>query len=313
MIHDSFLPFWIEGRPKPPTDSDMPQAMFYLAESGFERAMGITLMRGRFLTDADREGSPVVIDIDDRFARAYFPNEDPIGRHVNITQFNVQAEIVGVVGHVMQWGPGGDTPVGALEAQFFYPFMQMPEKLMAMTAGGAAVVLRTYGDPVDLMKLVRRGVEEIDRRQIIYNVQTMEEVIAGSLAARRLSMILLGVFAGLALLLACVGIYGVISYLVGERTREIGIRMALGAQRRDVVLLVVGHGAKMALIGVVVGIAGAMALTRLMQGALFGVSAHDPLTFSAVAVVLLTIALAASFVPARRAVRIDPGVALRRL
>ena len=310
MIHDSFLPFWIEGRAEPANDNEMPQGMYYLVEAGFEQAMGITLERGRFVTERDRENAPVVIDIDDVFARMYFPNEDPIGKRVNLTQFNVQAEIVGVVGHINQWGPGGDAP-GAVEAQFFYPFMQLPEKIMPLAASAVAVVLRTEGDPAAIMKSVRAGVQEIDSRESIYGVQTMEDVLSGSLAARRLAMILLGIFAALALLLSCVGIYGVISYVVGQRTHEIGLRMALGAQRGDVMRLVLGEGAKTALIGVAAGIGGAFGLTRLMANQLFGVTAHDPATFIAVAILLTLVALLACYLPARRAVRVDPVVALR--
>jgi predicted permease len=311
MIHDSSLPFWIEGRPKPANDNEMPQAMFYLVEAGFEPAMGITLVRGRFVTAQDNEKAPVVIDIDDVFARTYFPSENPIGRHVHLTQFNVQAEIIGVVGHIKQWGPGADAK-SAVEAQFYYPFMQLPEKIMPLAAGAVAVVLRTSGDPKDIMKLVRNGVRQIDPGEVIYSVQTMDEVIAGSLAARRLSMVLLGIFAALALVLSCVGIYGVTSYVVGQRTHEFGVRMALGAQRADVILLVLGEGTKIALPGVAGGIAGALGLTRLMANQLFGVTADDPLTFVAVAILLMMVALLACYVPARRAVRTDPGVALRR-
>ena len=155
------------------------------------------------------------------------------------------------------------------------------------------------------------AIAEIDPREVVYDVQTMDDVVANSFAARRLSMILLAVFAALALLLACVGIYGVISYLVGQRTHEIGVRMALGAQRGDVLRLVIGQGAKMALIGVAIGIVAALALTRLMANQLFGVTAHDPLTFAGVAVLLIVVALAACYIPARRAMRVDPMVALR--
>ncbi|HEY6306811.1 MAG TPA: ABC transporter permease [Candidatus Angelobacter sp.] len=310
MIHDSSLPFWIEGRPKPANDNEMPQAMFYLVEAGFQQAMGITRERGRFVSPQDNENAPVVIDIDDVFARTYFPHENPIGKHVHLEQFNVQAEIVGVVGHIKQWGPGGDAK-SAVEAQFFYPFMQLPEKLMPLAADAVAVVLRTQGDPAAIMGPLRRAVYEIDPREVIYAVQTMDAVVAGSFAARRLTMILLGTFAALALVLSCVGIYGVISYMIGQRTQEIGVRMALGAQRRDVMRLVLGQGAKMALMGVAIGIAAALALTRLMANQLFGVTAHDPLTFVAVAMLLTLVALLACYLPARRAVNVDPMIALR--
>ena len=310
MIHDSSLPFWIEGRPKPASDNEMPGAMFYLVEAGFEQAMGITLERGRFVTPQDNENTPLVIDIDDVFARMYFPHEDPIGRRVNLTQFNVQAEIVGVVGHIKQWGPGADEK-GAIQAQFFYPFMQLPEKLMRLAAGGVAVVLRIEGNPAGVMRQVRNAVEQIDSREVIDGVQTLDEVIAGSLAPRRLSMILLAIFAGLAVLLSCVGVYGVISYHVGQRTNEIGVRMALGARPSDVLRLVLGEGAKMALGGIACGVAGALGLTRLLAHQLFGVTAHDPLTFAAVTILLAAVALLASYIPARRAARVDPVAALR--
>ena len=310
MIHDSSLPFWIVGHPKPANDNEMPQAMFYLVEAGFQRAMGLTLQRGRFVSPEDNENSRLVIDIDDSFARTYFPREDPIGKHVHLEQFNVEAEIIGVVGHVKQWGPGTDAK-SAVEAQFFYPFMQLPEKIMPLAAGAVAVVLRTEGDPPAIMGPVRAAVHQMDPRQVIYAVQTLDQVIAGSLAARRLSMILLTVFAGLALALASVGVYGVISYLVSQRTQEIGVRMALGAQPRDVMRLVLGQGAKTVMLGVTAGMVTALGLTRLLANQLFGVSAHDPLTFAAVIILLVVVALLACYRPARRAVRVDPMVALR--
>ena len=310
MIHDSSLPFWIEGQPKPANDNEMHQAMFYLVEAGFQRAMGMTLERGRFVSARDNEYAPVAIDIDDAFARTIFPHENPIGKRIHLEQFNVQAEIVGVVEHIKQWGLGTDQK-SAVEAQFYYPFMQIPEKVMPLVADAVAVVLRTAGDPAAIMGPVRRAVEEMDRRDVIYGAQTMDEVVAGSFAARRLSMILLSVFAALALVLSCVGIYGVISSVVGQRTREIGVRVALGAQRRDVMRLVLGEGARMALAGVAAGIAAALGLTRLMANQLFGVTARDPLTFAAVAMVLTVVALLACYLPARRAVRVDPMEALR--
>ena len=310
MIHDSALPFWIEGEPKPAHDSDMHAATFFLVESGFQQAMGITLLRGRFVTDQDNENTPIVVDIDDSFARMYFPDQDPIGKHLNFTEFNVQAEIVGVVGHVKQYGLDTDPP-GSIQAQFFYPFMQIPEKVMPLVAKSVAVVLRTEGDPTAIMGQVRETVKEIDPRQVVYNVQTMDDVVATSYAARQLTMMLLGVFAGLALVLACVGIYGVVSYLVGQRTQEIGVRMALGAQRGDILQLVLGEGTKMALLGAAVGIAASLGLTRLMARQLYGVSAHDPFTYVSVALLLMLAAIAACYIPARRAMRVDPMASLR--
>jgi predicted permease len=310
MIHDSSLPFWIEGDPKPAHDSDMHAATFFLVESGFREAMGITLLRGRFISDQDKENMPIMVDIDDSFARTYFPGQNPIGKHINFTEFNVQAEVVGVVGHVKQYGLDTDPP-GTIQAQFFYPFMQIPEKVMPLVAKSVAVVLRTHGDPTAIVGQVRETVREIDPRMVIYNVQTMDDVVATSYAARRLTMILLTGFAALALLLACVGIYGVISYLVGQRTQEIGIRMALGAQRHNILFLVIGEGTKMAFIGAAVGMAASLLLTRLMAKQLFGVSAHDPLTYASVACVLMLVAIAACYIPARRAVRVDPMKSLR--
>jgi len=310
MIHDSSLPFWIEGETKPANDMDMHQGIFYLVEAGFQQAMGIRLIRGRFITPHDDEHAPIVVDIDDAMARAYFPGQDPIGKRVNLTQFNVQAQIVGVVGHVKQWGPGKDS-ASAIEGQFFYPFMQIPEKIMPLIASGVAVVLRTRDDPMDVMNQVREATRQIDTRDVIYNVETMQEVWSRSTDARRLTMILLDAFAGFALMLASIGIYGVISYLVGQRTHEIGVRMALGAQRRDILTLVVGHGAKMALVGAAIGTAAALVLMRLISNQLFGITAHDPLTFLGGALLLLLVAFAACYIPARRATRVDPMVALR--
>jgi ABC-type antimicrobial peptide transport system permease subunit len=182
---------------------------------------------------------------------------------------------------------------------------------MPLVAKSVAVVLRTHGDPAPVMGQVRETVRQIDPRDVIYNVQTMQEVVATSYAARRLTMILLTGLAALAIMLACVGIYGVVSYLVGQRTPEIGIRMALGAQRRDILALVLGEGTRMALIGALVGMAASLALTRLMAKQLFGVSAHDPLTYASVAFVLILMAIAACFVPARRAMQMDPMKSLR--
>ena len=307
MIHDTALPFWIQGQPKPATLNDRPVVMCYLVEAGFRQAMGVTLERGRFVTSQDDEHAPVVVDIDDAFAHTYFAGQNPIGQRINIAGFDVQAEIVGVVGHIKQWRLDAD-PKSAVEAQIYYPFMQLPEKLMPLAADAVAVVLRTDGDPAAVMAAVRRTVNDVEPGDVIYGVETMADVVASSYSARQLSMILLSVFAGLALILACVGIFGVVSYLVGQRTHEIGVR---GAQRTQVMRLILGQGARMALTGAAVGALAALGLTRLVATQLFGVTAHDPVTFVAVAGLLLLVTVAACYSPARRAMGIDPIVALR--
>jgi predicted permease len=310
MTGDSEAPFWIEGTPKPATDAEMKTALFYVIEPDYLTAMGIPLQRGRFLAPADDEHSRFVVVIDEQFAKLYFAGQNPIGQHVNIAILNKTAEIVGIVGHVKQWGLAEDAKSPVL-AQFYMPISQIPDQFMPLVARGGVFVVRTQASPEIEMDAIRRALQKLNGEIVAYETRTMDKIISDSLAARRFSMILLGIFAALALALSCVGIYGVISYLAGQRTHEIGIRMALGAQRNDVLRLVLGHGAKMVLIGVGVGIAASLALTQLMAKMLFGVSAYDPLTFLAVACLLSLVALAASYIPARRAMRVDPIVALR--
>jgi putative ABC transport system permease protein len=310
MSGDSELPFWIEGQPKPATHSEMKAALFYAVEPDYLKAIGSPLKRGRFLTAADNEHSPFVIAIDEQFAKLYFAGQDPIGQRVNFALFNKPAQIVGIVGHIKQWGLDED-PSSPLQAQFYFPISQIPDQFWPLLARGAQFVTRTQGSPEIEMGPIREALHKINGEIVIFDTKTMGDIISDSLAARRFSMILLGVFASLALVLSCVGIYGVISQLVAQRTHEIGVRMALGAQRSDVLRLVLGQGAKMALIGVAVGIAGSLALTRLMSNVLFDVSAYDPVTFLAVAALLILVALAACYIPARRAMRVDPMVALR--
>ena len=307
---DSELPFWIEGQPKPATESEMKTALFYGVEPDFLKDMGIPLVRGRFLTPADNEHSPFVITIDEQFAKLFFADQDPVGQHVNLALFDKPAEIVGLVGHVKQWGLD-ENAQSPIQAQFYFPISQVPDQFMPLLARGTQFVVRTRESPGTELGPIRRALERLNPEIVLFDMETMDNTISDSLAARRFSMILLGIFAALALALSCVGIYGVISYLVGQRTHEIGIRMALGGQQSDVLRLILGQGAKMALLGVAAGTAGALALTRLMTKLLFGVSAYDPLTFLAVVGLLVGVALAASYIPARRAMRVDPLVALR--
>ena len=303
--------FWMEGQPKPSNESEMYSALEYTVEPDYLKVMRIPLERGRFFTPQDNEHSPAVAVIDDVCARKYFPNENPIGKRIMLPNMNDQpAEIVGVVGHVKQWGLDSDD-TQSLRAQLYHSFTQLPDDAMALAVPGTGVLVRSEGTADALFASIRRTNQLMNNEQAIYGAQTMNEVIAGSLATRQFSMILLASFALVALVLASVGIYGVLAYLVGQRTHEIGIRMALGAGRYDVLRLVVGQGAKMALFGVVLGLAAAMGLTRLMSGMLYGVSATDPLTFIAVAILLIFVALAACYIPAWRATKVDPMVALR--
>lgn len=309
MWSDSEDPFWIEGQPKPARESEMPWANWYEVQPDYLKVMGIPLKRGRFFTVQDNESSPFVTVIDTTFAAKYFPGEDPIGKSINDEFLGRPAEIVGIVGNVKQWGL--DDRIN-LHAEFYIPVMQLPDSLVTReTMHSAGVLVRTQGPPLAMVEPIRKKIQEANNQDVLFEPRSYEEVVSNSLSERSLSMILLGSFAALALVLASIGIYGVVSYVVGQRTREIGIRMALGAQRQDVLRLVLGEGAKMALVGVGVGLVGALALTRLMDSILYGVSARDPLTFAAVAILLSGVALLACFLPAWRAMRIDPMVALR--
>src|SRR5208337_3803018 len=273
MSGDSEFPFWLGGEPKPADQSGMKQSLFYLAEPDYLSAMGIPLHRGRFFTQDDNEHSPPVIVIDESFAREYFPNQDPIGKRINVGIIDTEPEIVGVVGHVKHWGLDLDGDANhPIHAQAYLPFMQIPDKFWTGPPQ-SEVVVRTKGSPAGLLPAIRTAIEKMNGENVIYETKPMEEIVADSLADRRFSMILLGVFAALALLLSSIGIYGVISYVVSERTHEIGIRMALGAQQRDVLRQMLHHGIRMTYPGVAVGLAAALLLTRLMTKMLYGVSA----------------------------------------
>jgi predicted permease len=304
------VPYWVEGQPKSSSQAAMKLALFYLIQPEYLQVMRVPLKRGRFLSPQDSEHSPPVVVIDDEFARLAFGRQDPIGRHVNFAILNITAEIVGVVGHVKQWGLDTDS-TGPIQAQCYLQLSQLPDKLMSLAATGIGVAVRTTGSPLALVSSIRHALGQVNSQTVLCDAETMEGIISDSLAARRFSMILLGSFAALALVMSCVGIYGVISYLAGQRTHEIGIRMALGASRRDVLRMVLGEGVHMALAGVAIGLVAAFGLTRLMASILFRVTAHDPLSFAAVAGLLILVALAACSIPARRATKVDPMVALR--
>jgi predicted permease len=302
--------FWLEGQPKPANENDMNWAIDYIVEPDYLKAMGIPLQRGRFFTPQDNEHSPFVVVVDEVFAQKYFPNQDPIGKRINLNLFSKPAEIVGVVGHVKQWGLDADDQQ-TLRSDLYIPCMQMPNEFIAMTPSGSAVMVRAQGASAGLLDSIRHMSAQMSNRQVIFGAQTMDSLVAASVASQRFSMILLAVFAALALVLASVGIYGVISYVVGQRAQEIGIRMALGARPADIMRLILGRGGKLAALGVAIGLVAALGLTRLMASMLYGVGATDPLTFGGVALLLTLVALIACYVPARRASNVDPTEALR--
>jgi predicted permease len=320
MQGDSEDPFWIEGRPKILSDNDKPWALWYEVDPGYLKAMGIPLLRGRFFTASDNTHSAGIAVIDSSFAARYFPNEDPIGKTL-VDEYTGPRQIVGVIGHVKHWGLD-DAPRIGLQAQMYFPLAQVRDAGIVRDARGIAVAVRSDGDPSTIISSIRRAVTHASSEEVIFGAQTMRETISRSLAAQRFSMTLFATFAGIALLLASVGIYGVISYLVGQRTHEIGIRVALGAQRQDVFSLVLGQGIRMAVIGAAIGLIVALALTRVTSSVLYGlnasqkpllygVTATDPVTFVSVSVLLVLVAALACYIPARRAMRVDPLVALR--
>ena len=310
MTGDSELPFWREGQPKPQHENEMTFALFYLVNADYHRAMRIPVIRGRSFSEQDNEHSPTVALIDTSLAHKFFSNEDPIGKRINLGLLDMQPEIVGVVGHVQHWGLGAREHEG-LEVQLYLPVWQIPDKFWPLLANGSQYVARTMGSTVGLATSIRQAAEKVDASAVLFDVRPMEEIVARSISTQKLTMLLLSVFSALALVLSAIGIYGVISYLTGQRTHEIGVRVALGASSADVLRMVLGQGMRMTLIGVAIGIAAAFGLTRLITKMIYGVGATDPLTFAGVAVLLSAVALCACYIPARRAMRVDPMVALR--
>ncbi len=302
--------FLLEGQPKPTNENDMNWAIDYIVEPQYLQAMGIPLQSGRFFTAQDNEHAPLVVAVDEVFAKTYFPHQDPIGKRIQINRFDQLAEIVGVVGHVKQWGLDGDEQQ-SLRSELYIPCMQMPNDFVAMAPSGSTVVVRADQASAGVFHAIRHISNQMSGDQVIFGQQTMDSAISQSLASRQFSMILLILFASLALLLASLGIYGVISYVVAQRSPEIGLRIALGARPLDILGLILGRGGRLSAVGLGVGVAAALVLTRLMASLLYGVSSADPLTFFCVALLLTLVALVACYVPARRATKVDPSAALR--
>jgi putative ABC transport system permease protein len=279
--------------------SERPVSGFQIATTDYFRAMGMRIRRGRAFSESDRDGSPPVTVINESFARHFYPNEDPLGQRIIIRNQKEAREIVGVVNDIRHFGP--DKAPGP---EMYVPYNQL-------VVGAVPLVVRTESEPEALIGAVRKEIQAVDREVAIGKVRTMTQMMSATLAERRFALLLLGAFATVALSLAAIGIYGVMAYAVAQRTREIGIRMALGARAADALRLIIKQGLSLALIGVVAGLVGAFALTRLMKDLLFGVSATDPLTFIVIALLLTFVMLLACWIPARRATKVDPMVALR--
>jgi putative ABC transport system permease protein len=303
MVSDFARAFTIGGRPVP-LPGEWPAARFRAVTPDYFRAMGIPLLRGRVFTEQDDAEAPGVALINQSLARRYWPGEDPLGQRVNLARPEVQhawRTVVGVVGDVRHAGLDAE-----IQPEVYAPYYQMAEP-------STTLVVRAVTEPLMLAAAVRAAVRAVDLDQPVSEVRTMPRVVAESeaMGSRRTVLLLLSAFAVLAMLLATVGVYGVISYSVAQRTQEIGVRMALGAASGDLVWMVVRQALGLALAGVIIGTLAGLALTRFLSKLAFGVSPADPATFAAVAALLLAVALAASYLPARAATRVDPLTALR--
>jgi putative ABC transport system permease protein len=290
--------FSIVGQPPLPAGQGQSASARFVTPEYF-RAQGIPLRKGRVFTEADKEGAPKVIVVNEAFANRYLQGAEPLGQRLSLGLNSIEGEIVGVVGDIR--GTRLATPA--------VPEYYVPNAIVGST--DMTLVIRTTGDPASLTPALRQAVTEMDKDQPLYDVRTMDALVARSVARQRFSMTLIGVFAVLAMLLAAVGIFSVMSFLVSQRTHEIGVRMALGAQPRDILSMVVRQGITLTLVGVCVGLVGAFAITRLMSGLLYEVSATDPLVYGGITALLASVALLACYMPARRATKVDPLIALR--
>jgi len=295
--------FTIEGRASEPRV--FANAIHRQVSAGYLQALGVGLRQGRYLDETDNQQSIPVVIVNETMARQFWPNGDALGKRLKlgVPKKAPWVTIVGVVADVRQMGM--DVPV---KAEMYFPYRQITTHFWNAPRD---LVIRTTGDPLSIAAAVRQEIHEVDRDQPVSNVATMAELLGEETGPRRVGMFLLLAFAGVALLLASMGIYGVLSYFVSQQTSEIGVRMALGAERRHILGLVLRKGMGLAMAGVVLGLAAAFALTRLMASLLFGVSPNDPFTFAAISLLLMVVALLACYIPARRATKVDPLVALR--
>jgi putative ABC transport system permease protein len=304
----SHEPILAEGWPVLPM-SDQPEVDVRIISPGYLSAMRIPLLRGRDFDDSDAEGRAGAVLISQSMAKQFWPNENPLGKHITLYFFpQFTRVVVGIVADVKQDGLNQKRPPAGL----YFPLAQLTVPGgQVWHSFGEDLVVRTALDPSSLAAAVASAIHEVDPEVALLNVRTMEDVVSASLSPQRFTMLLLAAFAGLALLLAAVGIYSVISYSVSRRMHEIGIRISLGASRADVLRLVLRQGMMLAALGLVIGIICALALSRLMSAVVYGITASDPLTFVGVSLLLACVALLACYIPARRVMRIDPAVALR--
>jgi predicted permease len=295
-----------------PAENQKPMVLANSVTPDYLKVTGLALHRGRFIDDHDRMGSEPVAVIDEVMAQQAFGGNDPIGKHVWIGLGNDPLRVVGVVGHVRQWGPAVDDQADKVRAQLYYSFAQLPDGLLRRWSELMSIVVRTGVAPLSVVEPLRREVRGAAGDQVIYQVRTMEQLASATLDQQRFLLLLFGIFAGVALLLACIGIYGVLAYLTNQRVPEIGVRMALGASPGDVLRLVLSQSLGMIFSGIGVGIAAAVAAGRLLSSQVDGVQSSEPLTFVIMIPVLVAAALLASFLPARRASRVDPMRTLRQ-
>jgi predicted permease len=307
------IPFWI-GAQKPASLQAAPRVVGFLTGPDYFRTMGIPLLRGRLFTEEDTIKSPCVVVIDSVFARRYFTESEPLSQTITFGFFKPTGpcRIIGVVGHVRQREL--DDPITNIRDQMYFPLHQDPDDWVAVNHPYLTVMVRTRLDAATVVPEIKKTVYEVGSDQPVYDVRTMQQIVSESLSTQRFPMTLLGVFAFLALLLASIGIYGVVSYSVAQRVREIGIRIALGAEKRNILRLVIGQGLRLVIAGLAIGAVAALILTHLLSSfsrLLYGVATSDPVTFITVSLTLTTVAILACYIPALRATRVDPIVALR--
>jgi putative ABC transport system permease protein len=302
---DPSMPIAIEGTPPPPSRVPI-VTRFRAIGPDYFRGLQTPILRGREFSDHDTAAAPRVAIVSESLAKLYWPNQDPIGKRLKPELTGGEwCTVVGLAADVRHWAADID-----IEPTAYYPYTQVPTAFLPLLEGSMSIAVRS-NNPAGLLSSIRGVVADVDKTIPVYDVKAMEEMVSDSGSLRRFDMWLIGTFAGLALVLAAIGIYGVMAYSVSQRTREIGIRIALGAQRHNVLRLIVGQGARLALAGVIVGLVGAFALTRVMASLLFGVSPTDLATFSIVPWLVLGLILAGCYIPARRATNVDPVVALR--